>query len=155
MATGFICQTTEQRIQSISEFSYYCWVDSSRTYGKASHQFLKLYSIMLVFTWRKKLKEYATFWNRNQYISSVHTATGPVKLVFGISKKRIQLQDEELQINFGNPSGKKAVMKSLRNLDVKTCCKIWTKFTKISKSCIIEARDLLDLKILSNQTLCE
>ena len=48
----------------------------------------------------------------------------PVEFVFGISKKRIQLQDIELQINFGNTSDKKAVMESLRNLDVTICCKI-------------------------------
>ena len=43
-------------------------------------------------------------------------------------------------MNFGNPSDKNAFMESLRNLDVTTCCKICTKFIKISKSCIIEAR---------------
>ena len=65
----------------------------------------------------------------------------PVELVFGMSKKRIQRQDVRQQINYGNPSGKKSVMDLLRNLDVTTCCKIWTKFIKISKSCIIEARE--------------
>ena len=70
----------------------------------------------------------------------------PVELVFGISKKKIQWKNRTKPVNFGNPSGKKMVMESLKTLDTNTCNKIWSKFVRVWKGWIATARESANLE---------
>ena len=63
----------------------------------------------------------------------------PVETVFGISKRQILKQSSGKPINFGKPSGKRAVMDSLKSLSVEIWIKIWARFIRIAKRWIVEA----------------
>ena len=63
----------------------------------------------------------------------------PVETIFGISKKRFQARYKEIGMNFGKPSGKRAVLNTLKSISTETCNKIWNKFVRVAKEWIVSA----------------
>ena len=76
----------------------------------------------------EEVKRVWSYWELEINTIPVYTPQlAPVELVFGISKRKIQRKTTRLKVNFGNPSGKKVVMESLKSIDVATCSKFVRK----------------------------
>ena len=84
-------------------------------------------------------KRTATFYNFEIHSLPPYSPNlSPVEMVFGISKKIIAKSIRSKVIDFGKPSGKKAIINSFMGLDKCTVLKLWKKFIKEAKACIYE-----------------
>ena len=70
----------------------------------------------------------------------------PVEAAFEISKKRIQSNNREKSVYFGKPSGKRAVLKSLKPIDMEMWCKLWKRFIRNAKEWISDAYESASLQ---------
>ena len=131
----------EQPKQNIFEFSYNYYTSLLKIAGKSKLIQQNLYLIMPEFIWQMEWKDCEPIWNLKSILFqptylSWHLWKLYLALVKDISKRQILKQSSGKPINFGKPSGKRAVMDSLKSLSVEIWIKIWARFIRIAKRCV-------------------
>ena len=91
-------------------------------------------------------KRTATFFNFEIHSLPPYSPNlSPVEMVFGISKRAITKSLQSRVIDFSKPSGKREIIASLKILDRDMVLKLWRKFIKEAKYCIVEnKRDYIE-----------